>query len=64
MTGVFIRRGKFGLRQTERARQRRMPDEDARHTGKDSHEKTVRDWKGAAPALGTQGVPKTGRRKR
>lgn len=34
MTGVFIRRGKFGLRQTERARQRRMPDEDAKTHGK------------------------------
>lgn len=34
MTGVFIRRGKFGPRQTERARQRRMPGEDAK-----THEK-------------------------
>lgn len=34
MTCVFIRRGKFGPRQTERARQRRMPGEDAK-----THEK-------------------------
>lgn len=34
MTGVFIRRGKFGSGQTERARQRRMPSEDAK-----THEK-------------------------